>query len=96
MPLDEHEIEYRLKTLEEDSRRNQTTHKEMFERFEKLGQEYARIDAQYANILTTLAKLETSLEELKSKPAKRWDAVIASVITGVVGFVVAWILNGNI
>ena len=89
------DIEYRLTALEEDSRRNQQTHKEFFARFEKMSTEYARIDAQYANILTTLAKLETAIEELKGKPAKRWDSVIGAVITGVVGFVIAWALRGG-
>lgn len=83
------DIEFRLSRLEEDSRRNQETHKEFFARFEKFGNEHARIDAQYANIMTTLCKLEAAIEELKSKPAKRWDSVIAAAITGVVGFLIA-------
>lgn len=89
------DVEYRLKALEEDSARNQATHKEFFGRFEKMATEYARIDAQYATILTTLAKLETAIEDLKSRPARRWDAVIGAIITGVVGFVVAWALRGG-
>lgn len=89
------DVEYRLAALEEDSRRNQQTHKEFFGRFEKMATEYTRIDAQYANILTTLAKLEAAIEELKAKPSRRWDAVVGAAITGVVGFVVAWALRGG-
>lgn len=89
------DIEYRIKALEEDSRRNQETHKEFFARFEKVNNEYTRIDAQYASIMATLAKLETAVEELKGKPSKRWDAVVGAIITGAVGFLVAWALRGG-
>lgn len=88
-------LEDRVRALEEDSRRNQETHKEFFARFERVGENYARIDAQYANIMSTLARLDTAVEELKSKPGKRWESIVAAVIAGVASFVVAWVLRGG-
>lgn len=89
------DFEYRLKVLEEDSRRNQETHKEFFSRFERLGEAHARIDAQYASIMTTLTKLETAIEELKGKPVKRWDGIVDkliwAVLAAMLGFVAAQI-----
>lgn len=89
------ELEYRVKALEEDSRRNQETHREFFSRFEQIGKESARVDAQYANILSTLAKLEATIEELKTKPGKRWDGIVDkliwAVLAAVLGFVLAQI-----
>lgn len=41
-----------------------------------------------------LARQGTKLNELEMKPAKRWDLVITSIITGVVGVLVGMILNG--
>lgn len=85
-------MEYRLRTLEEDSKRNQATHKEFFERFEKLGEQHARIDAQYATIMATLVKLETAIEEIKSKPARRWDGIVEKVILGIVAALLGYVL----
>lgn len=33
--------------------------------------------------------LKADVDEIKSKPAKRWDTIIAALITGVVGFLLA-------
>ncbi len=41
-----------------------------------------------------LARQGTKLNELEMKPAKRWDLVVTSLITGIVGVVVGMILNG--
>ncbi len=65
------DIEFCLKSLEEDSRRNQEPHKEFLVRFERLGMEYARIETQYADIMKTLDRLRDAIEELKATPAKR-------------------------
>ena len=86
------EVEFRLAALEEDSRRNQQTHKEFFARFEKMSTEYTRIDAQYANILTTLAELKTSVEELRSKPGRRWDGIVDKLIWAVLAAVLGFLM----
>ncbi len=89
------DIEYRIHALEVDSEHNQKTHKEFFARFEELKTEYTRIDVQYANILTSLAKMEASIEEMKAKPAKRWDGIVDKLIWAILaaglGFVLAQI-----
>ena len=33
--------------------------------------------------------VKSDVDEIKSKPGKRWDAIIAAVISGVVGFFLA-------
>lgn len=40
-------------------------------------------------------EIKTDVKALTEKPAKRWESVIAAVITGVVGFIVAWALRGG-
>ena len=89
------DVEYRLKALEDDSARNQATHKEFFARFEAIGKEHVRIDTQYGNIMTTLGTLSSSIEELKARPTKRWESVVSAIIAGVVSFGVAWVLRGG-
>ena len=85
--------EFRLHALEEDSKRNSKQHQDFYAAFRDLGERGARTDERYNNILATLGKLETSVEEIKGKPARRWDTVIVAVITAVVGFAVAWVLR---
>ena len=95
MTCEDCKLEDRVTALEKDSERNQRTHKEFFGRFEKMSNEYTRIDSQYANILTTLAKLEKAIEEIKAKPAKRWDGIVDKLIWAVLaaglGFLMAQI-----
>lgn len=33
--------------------------------------------------------VKSDVDEIKAKPAKRWDAIIAALITGVIGFLLA-------
>ncbi len=87
------DIEVRLKSLEEDSRRNQETHKEFFVPFERLGMEYARIETQYADIMKTLDRLRDAIEELKAKPAKRWDGIVDKALWAVLAAVIAFFLG---
>ena len=87
------DIEFRLRTLEADSRRNQETHKEFFARFERLGIESARIETQYADIIKTLGRLGTAIEELKAKPAKRWDGIVDKALWAVLASVIAFFLG---
>ena len=73
-------IKSRLETLEAEAQRNQNSHKEFFPRFEQLGEARARTDAQYVSILSKLEKLERLVDELKTRPAKRWDAIVSSAL----------------
>ena len=36
-----------------------------------------------------VSEVKTDVDEIKLKPAKRWDAIIAALIAGVVGFLLA-------
>ena len=46
-------------------------------------------------IIEKLDNLTKSVEEIKQKPAKRWEAVIAAVISALVSGVVVWLLAGG-
>lgn len=63
------------------------------ERLRALETRDAVTQTQYVSIMTTLAKLETAIEELKAKPAKRWESVVEKVLmlvlAGIVGAVMA-------
>lgn len=46
------------------------------------------------NMAKEQAKQGDKLSEIEGKPAKRWDTLIACLITGVVGFLLNYILTG--
>lgn len=41
-----------------------------------------------------LSKQGERLTEIEGKPAKRWDTVVACILTGIVGFLLNMALNG--
>lgn len=98
-------LEVRVKTLEENYKANAESRREIYKRLSKLEQDASRTDEKYKRIMTELdeqkRQLNSILEKLESmseKPAKRWDAAMASivsaVIAAVVGFIAAQIKGG--
>lgn len=49
----------------------------------------ATVSTQYSNISDRLATISADLNAIKKRPSKRWKTVIAAIITGVVGFLLA-------
>ncbi len=41
------------------------------------------------NTSNELKRLRNDIDEIKGKPAKRWDLLIAAIITGVIGFLIS-------
>lgn len=49
----------------------------------------ATVTTQYSNIADRLAAISADLNSIKEHPGKRWEAVVAALITGLVGFLLA-------
>lgn len=86
------ELEERINN---DTKRNTETHREMYERIRLLEIEQAETKTQYGHIMETLGAIKADVAELKSKPAKRWENVVDKIIFAVVGAGVAYILAGG-
>lgn len=92
-------IEPRITALEKDSERNQATHKEFFNRFEDMKTALAINDVKFAQILkdtadikTSQQKVESAVQQIKEKPAKRWDSIVDKIIWCVLAAVIAFLL----
>ena len=72
---------------------NSDTHKEIFQRLNKLEQGEAAQNVQYSNIMLKLDELTKKVEALEAKPAKRWDKLLETVLVAVVTGVVAYLLG---
>jgi hypothetical protein len=87
-------FEARIIALEKDSERNSKQHKEYYDLFKSAEVKQAVTDTTYSQILEKLAALSTKVDELLNKPSKRWETVIASIISVAVGACVAYFLKG--
>lgn len=89
------EVRDHVKKLEEkysESRRR------IYERLEKIETESGRIDERYKNIMRDLEELKKSqaeiidrIDEIAQKPGERWNSVVSSGITAMVGSVLGYI-----
>ena len=58
----------------------------------KLATSVAVMAEQLKNVDQNVSKLTSEVEEIKEKPAKRWDGLVNNIIWAVVGAVLAFIL----
>lgn len=87
-------VEYRLKVLEEDSKRNSDQHREFYAAFKALEKQNAVTEERYNTILSSLAETKKAVEDLKAKPAKRWEGLVDKLLFAVAGAVLAWLAAG--
>ena len=83
------ELEERLAAIND---KNTETHREMYDRLRKLEIDQAETKTQYGHIMETLGGIKADMAELKSKPAKRWESVIAAIIAALAGGIVTFVL----
>lgn len=86
--------EYRIKQLEEDSLRNQKTHKEFFGKFEEQKIDLAMHGKDIASFGSKLDEISRDVKEIKEKPSKRYETIVACVITAVVSAIVGFMMSG--
>ena len=78
-------MEEQIKTLF----KNQADIKELTETVQKLAIALERQGMALQSAKSKIDEVKTDVDEIKSKPGKRWDTVIAAVISALVGFFLA-------
>lgn len=86
--------ERRIQQLEEDSKRNQTTHKEFFSKLEDSKIAVALQGKDIASFGTKLDEISRDVKEIKEKPTKRYETVVVCIITTIVGAIVGFAMSG--
>ena len=82
-------LEGRTKALEDWREDSKDFHAKFYDwQREQIARD-AKLDEQLSNMDKNINKLVAWQEGQQAKPAKRWETVIAAVITGVVGFLPA-------
>lgn len=78
-------MEEQIKTLF----RKQADIKELTETVQKLAVALEKQGMALQSTEKKVGEVKADVDEIKSKPAKRWDAIIIAIISAVVGFVLA-------
>ena len=87
----------RVDRLEEDMKsekeNRQKTHSEIYDRLRKVESDQAVSRTKLDTITDKLDSLDGKMDTLLSKPGKRWEAIIAAVISAVVGGLIVFVLT---
>lgn len=87
----------RVDRLEEDMKsekeNGQKTHSEIYDRLRKVESDQAVSRTKLDTITDKLDSLDGKMDTLLSKPGKRWEAVIAAVISAVVGGLIVFVMT---
>ena len=65
------------------------THAEFYDRLRRLEQAQAVTATKLDTIVEKLDGISADLEDIKGRPSRRWEAVVAALITGVVAVLLA-------
>lgn len=89
-----------IEELKRDSERNSNQHKEFYDKFTAQSTAIAISEERYNNLISVVTEIKSSIvnvqasvDELKQKPAKKWDQVSFYVLTCVLGLVIGYLFN---
>lgn len=90
--------EHRLNTIEHEldelRRKSSNDNKEFYNRIEFLEKENALLKRDIEHIKETMDEMNENIKTLMQRPQKRYDAIIASAITAVIGGIIGFIMSG--
>ena len=70
-----------------------TSIKELEKRVSELESNSKIQSFQFRIIMDSLQELKNDLKDIKAKPSKRWDLIITTAITGIVGWLIGSVLK---
>lgn len=60
----------------------------------KLCETMAEIKTEQSHLINKVDALNIKVDELEKRPAKRWDALVAAVISAIVGLAAGFLIKG--
>ena len=82
-------VESLERAIEAEKEARSRANEKIYDRLGDLERGMAIVTTQYSNIADRLAAISADLNSIKEHPGKRWEAVVAALITGLVGFLLA-------
>lgn len=90
--------EHRIKNLEDDLRdfkeRNSKDHKEFYNRLEDVEKDMVSSKNDREHINAKLDEISVDVKSLTEKPAKRYETIITSILTAIIGALAGFIISG--
>ena len=78
------ELRNLVEMLKADLEKNSSQHEKIYSRLNVLEISQAQTDLEYQNIMSEIKKMSGILEELRSRPARNWQAIVTSAISATV------------
>lgn len=82
----------RIEALERDSEHNKEAHKDFYARLESSHTNVALIEERMSQIKADTEEIKETVQEIKDKPARRWDGIVEKAIWAIVAAVIAFLL----
>ena len=79
--------------MKSEKENRQKTHSEIYDRLRKVESDQAVSRTKLDTITDKLDSLDGKMDTLLSKPGKRWEAVVAAVISAVVGGLIVFVMT---
>lgn len=90
--------EHRIKSLEDDFKEfklnNSKDHKEFYNRIEKAEKDMVESQGDRKHITQQLEEINVNVKTLMQKPGKRYETIVTSILTAVIGALVGFFLSG--
>lgn len=90
--------ERRFSAIEEDLKnlknKNSEDHKEFYNRIEKNEKSMIESQGDRQNIREKLDEIGIDVKTIMQTPAKRYETITASILTGVIGALIGFIMSG--
>lgn len=83
----------RIEDLENDSKRNQETHKEFFKEFEKIRLEHAMVSKDVASMIQKINEMYLDIKDMKNVPTKRYEQIVSCILTAIIGGLIGYFLK---
>lgn len=89
-----------IEELKRDAERNSTQHREFYNKFSDQSTQLAISEERYNNLISVVTDVkssiqgvQTSVDELKQKPAKKWENIVSGALTTIIGLVLGFLFK---
>lgn len=92
--INEHRFTALQKELDSLKEKNSNDHEKFFNRIEENREKMVESQSDRQNIREKLDEIGVDVKTIMQTPAKRYDMIITSVLTGVIGALIGFIMSG--
>lgn len=94
MPDNSYEVlSYRVEQVEKEMQEASKNRKAIYNRLDEIEKSQAVHSQQYETIIQSLNELKEEVKALTSKESNKWDTLVKSIITGLSGGILGYIVS---